>query len=197
MGLLGKTFKPKEGKDDYGWHARNLPHLDGEEMAQFVTFRLADSMPQAVLDKWREESKDDVEFRKRIEKYLDAGHGDCWLRMPEVAQAIADAIKFFDGKRFKLRAWVIMPNHAHILMVLREGEHLPEIMHSIKSYSALAANKLLGRKGQFWQHESFDRYIRNRKHFAAVVKYIEENPVKAGLCGSSEEWVFSSAYVAE
>lgn len=195
--MLDKNFKPKQGKDDYGWHSRKLPHLDGEEMAQFVTFRLADSMPQTVLDKWRAESEDDIEFRKRIEKYLDAGYGDCWLRMPEVAQVVADAIKFFDGERYELRAWVIMPNHAHILLILREGQHLPEIMHSIKSYSARAANKLIGRTGQFWQHESFDRYIRNRKHFVAVVKYIEDNPVKAGLCESPEAWRFSSAYNGE
>jgi putative DNA methylase len=192
--MLGKTFKPKEVKDDYGWHSRKLPHLDGEQMAQFVTFRLADSMPQAVLDKWREECEDDVDFRKRIEKYLDAGYGSCWLGIPEVAKVVADAMKFFDGKRYELRAWVIMPNHGHMLIVLRPGEHLPGIMHSIKSYSAKEANKLLGRTGQFWQHESFDRYIRSRKHFVAVVKYIEENPVKAGLCSSPEGWKFSSAY---
>ena len=192
--MLGKTFKPKEVKDDYGWHSRKLPHLDGEQMAQFVTFRLADSMPQAVLDKWREECEDDVDFRKRIEKYLDAGYGSCWLGIPEVAKVVADAMKFFDGKRYELRAWVIMPSHGHMLIVLRPGEHLPGIMHSIKSYSAKEANKLLGRTGQFWQHESFDRYIRSRKHFVAVVKYIEENPVKAGLCSSPEGWKFSSAY---
>jgi putative DNA methylase len=153
-------------------------------------------MPQRVLDKWREES-DDVEFRKKIEKYLDAGYGHCWLRIPEVAQVVADAIKFFDGKRYNLQAWVIMPNHAHILTVLFKGQHLPDVMHSIKSYSAQAATKLLGRKGQFWQHESFDRYIRKRKHFLSVVKYIEENPVKAGLCSSPGEWRLSSAFKGE
>jgi len=95
MGLLGKTFKSKEGKADYGWHSRKLPHLDGEQMAQFVTFRLADSMPQDVLDKWRHECDDDVDFRKRIEKYLDSGYGNCWLQLPHVARIVADAIKVF------------------------------------------------------------------------------------------------------
>lgn len=196
--MLDDDLKPKRGKDDYGWHSRKkLPHLDGECKAQFVTFRLVDSMPQSVLDKWRQESDDDEDFRKKIEKYLDAGSGCCWLRIPEVAQVVADAIKFFDGKRYKLRAWVIMPNHAHILLVLKEGEHLPKIMHSIKSFSAQEANKIMGRTGQFWQHESFDRYIRDNKHFASVVKYIEENPVNAGLCTLPEEWEFSSAYKGE
>ena len=66
-------------------------------------------------------------------------------------------------------------------------------MHSIKSYTAHEANKILGRSGQFWQPESFDRYIRNQKHFLSVIRYIENNPVKAGLCLRPEDWAYSSA----
>ncbi len=125
---------------------------------------------------------------------MDSGHGACWLRYPEIAAMVRDALRFHDGKKYDLKAWVIMPNHAHILLVPNEGEHLDKILHSIKSYTAQKANKLLGRSGQFWQHESFDRYIRNAKHYQAVVRYIEENPVKAGFCSTPEEWIFSSAY---
>ena len=87
-----------------------------------------------------------------------------------------------------------MPNHAHILLNPLNGYHLDEIEHSIKSYTANEANKLLGRRGQFWAIECFDRYIRDRRHFNAVVKYIENNPVKARLCRTPEEWEFSNAF---
>jgi REP element-mobilizing transposase RayT len=76
-----------------------------------------------------------------------------------------------------------------------EGHPLSEVMHSIKSYTAHEANRILGRKGRLWSVESFDRYIRDARHYRNTFKYIEENPVKAGLCGRAEDWEFSSAYV--
>ncbi len=188
------NFKPKTGPEDFGWHSRGkLPHLDAECFTQFVTFRLFDSMPQNVLDRWRKEEQDDVAFRKRIEAYLDAGYGACWLRRPAIARAVENAIKFADGTKYELHAWVIMPNHVHVLLTQMPARHLPDIMHSIKSFSAQQCNKMLGMSGQFWQRESFDRYIRTPKHFSSVISYIEENPVKAGLCEVPEEWEFSSA----
>lgn len=192
---LGKDYKPKNSNEDFGWHSRKLPHLDSNVHTQFVTFRLSDSMPQELIDQWREESRSDATFRKKVEAYLDAGFGNCWLRMPKIAEIVASAIKHFDGKRYKLHAWIVMPNHVHILFTQYENEHLPEIMHSIKSYTAQMANRSLGLKGQFWQHESFDRYIRDGRHFKAVVKYIEMNPVKARLCELPEECRFGSAFV--
>ena len=192
---LDNNFKPKKDRSDYGWHSRNiLPHLDAEGWTQFVTFRLHDSMPQTVLDKWREESTTDAQFRKRVERYLDAGKGECLLGMPGVAEIVANSIKFHAGGKYRLHAWVLMPNHGHLMLTPFPKMHLPDIMHSIKSYSAQMANKHLGRTGQFWQHESFDRYIRNRRHFDAVVRYIEMNPVKAGLCSEAKQWKFGSAF---
>lgn len=87
-----------------------------------------------------------------------------------------------------------MPNHIRFLATPFENVELREIAHSIKSYTAHEANKLLNCQGQFWQHEPFDRYIRNRKHFANVIRYIENNPVKAGLWEKPEDWKFSSAF---
>ncbi len=87
-----------------------------------------------------------------------------------------------------------MPNHFHIAFRQKPGVLLEKIMHSIKSFTAQEANKLLGRQGKFWQEEYFDRYIRDGRHFAAVVRYIEMNPVKAGLCERPEDWKYSSAY---
>lgn len=193
--IFDNNFKPKKDRGDYGWHSRQkLPHMDAESWTQFVTFRLHDSMPQSLLDRWRKESVSDAQFRRSIEKYLDAGVGECFLANPSVAGIVASSIKFHAGKKYDLHAWVLMPNHGHLMLTPRAKMHLPDIMHSIKSYSAQMANKLLGRSGQFWQHESFDRYIRNRRHFNAVVRYIEMNPVNAGLCGKPEEWKFGSAY---
>lgn len=189
------NFKPKLDRDDYGWHDRGyLPHFDGPQQTQFVTFRLYDSLPQSVLERYRTECSEDSKFRKSIERYLDTGYGACWLRIPEVATIVRDSLKFNDGTKYRLISWVLMPNHVHLLLTPNENVHLSDILHSIKSFTAQKANKLLGRKGQFWQHESFDRYIRGYRHFAAVVRYIEQNPVKARLCHKPEEWVFSSAF---
>ena len=87
-----------------------------------------------------------------------------------------------------------MPNHVHILLTPMPDVTVSDIMHSIKSYTAHEANKLLNRKGQFWAKEYFDRYIRDYRHFASTIKYIENNPVKAKLCDSPEKWLYGSAY---
>ncbi len=191
---MDHNFKLKGSKEEFGWYKpRNLPHLDADGFCQFVTFRLHDSMPREVIEKWRVEATDEVAFRKRVEQYLDAGHGECWLRRPDVAAAVESTLLFYDKKHYDLHAWVIMLNHVHVLFTTYAGVHLPDILRSIKSYSASAANKLIGRTGQFWQHDSFDRYIRNVRHYQAIVRYIEMNPVRAGLCTRAEEWPFSSA----
>ncbi len=200
------NFKPRDEETKQGWYSRGyLPHFDGGETAQFITARLFDSMPQEVLENWRDELKTqnadktetDAIFRKRVEAYLDQGDGSCFLRDERVANVVKDALLFHDEKKYQLRAWVIMPNHIHILLTPNAGFALNEIVHSIKSFTANEANKILNRKGIFWQHESFDRYIRNAEHFANVIKYIENNPVKAKLCVNPEDWKFSSAFGLE
>ena len=90
-----------------------------------------------------------------------------------------------------------MPNHVHLLAAPRFRYSLSDIMHSIKSYTAQEANKILGRKGRFWFEDYFDRYVRNAKHFENAVNYIAGNPVRAGLCVSAREWQFGSAWVRE
>lgn len=183
-----------------GWHSRGyIPHFDGGEIAQTVTFRLADSLPRSVLERWTielahlEEKDIELERRLRIESYLDKGTGDAWLKSPEVASLVQNALLYFDGQRYRLPAWVIMPNHIHVLLVPGPGRSLSSILHSWKSFTSNEANKLLGRAGEFWQEDYFDRYIRNAKHFADAIDYIENNPVKAGLCARKADWKFSSA----
>ncbi|MBX3290297.1 MAG: transposase [Acidobacteria bacterium] len=184
-----------------GWYTRGyLPHFDaGPFRTQFITFRLFDSLPQNVLRRIKQE----LELRKPenisretfilAERYLDKGYGACFLKRLDVATMVRDALLKYHLERYRLDAWVIMPNHAHLLLRPLEGHMYEKIMHSIKSYTASEANKLLGRKGAFWMREAFDRYIRDDEHYRRVVRYIENNPVKAGLCGLPEEWEFSSA----
>jgi putative DNA methylase len=194
--MSDSDFKRKHGREDFGWYSRGyIPHFDGgSELPQFITFRLADSMPKIVIERWLKEGLLDIEFRKRIERYLDAGAGKCWLRQPAVAEIVRAALLYHNGSKYDLVVWVIMPNHVHLLLVPAAGVHLPEILHSIKSFTAQQANKLLNRSGSFWQRESFDRYIRNERHFRNVIKYIEENPVKARLCKTAGKWRYGSAF---
>ncbi|QQS40276.1 MAG: transposase [Acidobacteriota bacterium] len=193
-------FQPKGLKSNLGWYDRGyIPHFEGGEIAQFLTYRLADSMPANVLDRWRKEldsgsEADDTRFRKRVELYLDRGHGECWLRDPRIAELVEDNLLFHDGKKYDLKSWVVMPNHVHVLLTPLKDVELGSIAHSLKSYVAHRANRILGRQGRFWQPEVFDRYIRNQRHFANVIRYIERNPVKAHLCHEPSDWRYSSAY---
>ncbi len=186
-----------------GWYSRGyVPHFDGGQIPQLVTFRLIDSFPTECLSEWAVELaamglvKAECERRRRIEKYLDKGFGSAWLSLPEIAEIILQALRCFNGERYLLHAWIVMPNHVHVLLTPGAGESLSQILHSWKSFTANKANSVLGRTGSFWQREYFDRAIRNEEHFAAAIEYIENNPVKAGLCEAPAEWRFSSVSIA-
>ena len=191
-----------EPQEPSGWHSRGfLPHFDaGEWRWQFITLHLGDALPQGVIERWRQElahslAKDSdfgLELRRKIEHYLDKGYGECYLRNERVAEMMQNSLLHFDEKRYELKAWVIMPNHTHFLLKPHEGFSLSSIVHSIKSFTALEANKIIGKRGQFWQEDYFDRYIRDNEHFGKTVWYIENNPVKAGLCEKPSDWRFGS-----
>ncbi|HMT08066.1 MAG TPA: primosomal protein N' [Pyrinomonadaceae bacterium] len=176
-----------------------LPHFDGEAV-QFVTFRLGDSLPKPVLEEIKlkmKHGKIDLEhekYRQEIENYLDNGAGECILRDPRVAQILQETILEEAGFSIDLKAWVIMPNHAHILFRMIAGDDLAGLMKRIKGISARRINELLGRKGKVWQADYFDRFIRSGKHYTNTLQYIENNPVAAKLVDSPEKWKFSSAY---
>jgi REP element-mobilizing transposase RayT len=183
-----------------GWHARGyLPHLDDPDQIQSVNFRLADAMPQPLVDAWLEELKTleekdrRRELLRRVEKYLDAGHGSCALKMPEAARIVESALLFFHEDRYVLHAWTVMPNHVHVLFQPLPARRLGEILTSWKSFTSNKINRLLGREGRFWFPEYFDRFMRNEEHFWNEVAYIENNPVAAGLCRRPEDWTFSSS----
>jgi REP element-mobilizing transposase RayT len=184
-----------------GWHSRGyLPHFDAGEVPQSITFRLAESIPGSLLRQWREEAKlagagataADRE-RLRIETYLNQGIGPTWLAEPRIGGLVEGALLHFDGSRYRLHAWVIMPNHVHVVITPKADAAIPRIVASWKSYTATGANALLLRSGPFWQEDYFDRFIRDERHFAAAIRYVEHNPVEAGLCIRPEAWAFSSA----
>jgi putative DNA methylase len=184
-----------------GWRSRGyLPHFDGITLPQFVTCHLADSLPTKVIDRWKQEFKhlkyehEQILLQRRIEKYLDQGYGQASLKVPQVAEMVQNSLLKFDGTRYRLFAWVVMPNHVHSLLTRSETFELEKLFHSIKSYTAHEANKILGRQGEFWMEEYFDRYIRNEHHFRKTVEYIENNPVKAKLCEKPSDWPYSSAF---
>src|SRR3954471_12785355 len=161
-----------------GWHSRGyLPHFDSQDLIQFVTYRLADSLPLEALD--RIQSSDRPESLR--DELLDRGSGACWLRLPQIAQIIEQSFLAFDGDRYRLHAWTIMPNHVHLLFSVLARSTLSDIVASWKKFTARQSNQLLGRSGPFWQADYWDRFVRNEAHFNATVDYIDNNPVKAGL----------------
>lgn len=178
-----------------GWYSHGfIPHFDAPGAWQFITYRLADSVPANLRREWEaiRQLEDEREKFRRMERHLDAGYGGCALRDPRIAQLVQDNLWFHDGRSYRLLAWVIMPNHVHLLAELRQP--LGVVLKNWKSYTASDANKLLGAVGQtFWQADYFDRYIRDRDHCRRTVRYIENNPVKPGLARVPDEWLWSSA----
>ena len=143
-----------------GWRSRGyLPHFDVPGVRQMITYRLADAMPASRRHEWEPllAIEDEREKRIKMESYLDAGHGECLLRLPEIAALVQENLLHFDGTRYRLLAWVVMPNHVHALIEIAQMP-LAEILHGWKSYTGKAANRLLKRTGDFWQAEYFDRY---------------------------------------
>lgn len=181
-------------------HRGYLPHIEGAEY-QAITYRLADSLPVEAMKQIKQSSRTDKKRRIEIEKYLDAGHGACLLRKPEIARIILNNWQHFDGKRCHILAYVIMPNHVHILIQVLHSYRLSRIVQSWKSYTAKAISRLIQRDkltwkagDQIWQPDYWDRYIRNDTHLNSTIGYIHQNPVKAGLVTSSKAWPWSSIH---
>jgi REP element-mobilizing transposase RayT len=169
-------------------HSRGrLPHWQVDEAVYFVTFRLEDSLPFHVVLSLKEErervlrealssdrAKLDLAFSMRLDEQLDHGHGSCVLR--DYGELVSNGLRHFDGDRYQLHAWCVMPNHVHVLMHIAHGGDLPKIVHSWKSYTAHKIGL-----GRIWQREYFDRLIRSPQEFADTQGYIRSNPAKAGL----------------
>lgn len=137
-------------------------------------------------------------YSEKVERYLDAGYGSCYMKDGRIARVVAHALLHFEGQRYNLAAWCVMPNHVHAVIQPFAGiantggtpvprSELPDILHSWKSFTAKEANKLLRRAGDFWQAEYYDHLIRDEADFRHSVRYVLENPIKAGL--KNWQWV--------
>jgi putative transposase len=178
-----------------GWHERGyLPHRDEPGLIQFVTFRLTDSYPEALRLEWEHlwKIENDRDRRTQLEAYLDKGRGSCLLHQPEVAGMVEAALRFFHGQRYDLRAWAMMPNHAHALFKVGTMP-MAEVVEGWKKYTAHEVNKRLGREGTLWEADYWDTFMRNSAHELQTIRYIEINPCKAHLVLNPNEWPWSSA----
>ncbi len=172
-------------------YRRRLPHIHPDGAHLFVTWRLYGSLPIAPPDVIYATPGHAFAAEDRA---LGEGHGWLWLSDTRVARQMVEAIRIGENRKqlYELQAWVVMPNHVHMLILPRVA--LPRITHWIKGTTAKEANSLLGRTGEpFWQDESYDHWVRNEREFQRIVAYIEENPVSAGLVTKPEDWPWSSA----
>ncbi|MEI8292775.1 MAG: transposase [bacterium] len=165
---------------------------------QFVTWRLADALPQGLLKEWMEEraiwlglhpspwsEETEREYRRhfsqRMEQWLDAGHGACILGQAEFSEIVEKTLRHFDGVKFDLIAYVIMPNHIHLIVKPTKEKNLSKLVQGWKSWSAREINRRLGQEGTVWQEEYWDRLVRDEAHLERCIRYIANNPAKAGL----------------
>ena len=179
-------------------HHNRLPHWQQGDKFVFVTWRLGDSLPQAKLDQWREEQKLWLKhhprpwnsqtarryrnrFSGRINDWLDQGNGSSILRDPALAKIVADSLRHFDGRRYELESFIVMPNHVHVLFRPLGSNRLGDILRSWKLFTARRINQKTGRSAKLWQKDYWDRLIRHETHFLQCLEYIRENPAKAGL----------------
>jgi REP element-mobilizing transposase RayT len=169
-----------------------LPHWRQEGVIYFVTFHLADSLPQSWLERLRHEKElwlrhnpeprtlaQQVEYHERFTKSvdhrLDAGHGRCILAKPTCKAVMESSLLHFDGVRYELGEFIVMPNHVHAIVFPTGTHQLTQILHSWKSFSAHQFNRILGSSGQIWHRESFDHIVRSERHLAKFEAYIRNN----------------------
>ena len=170
-----------------------LPHWTQQDCVQFVTFRLADSLPQTRLREYRQEKEQwlnahpkpwdeamqreyDNTFTAVMDRWIDAGYGECILKEKAVRDAVTEPIMHFDGDRYDIHAYVIMPNHVHVLTSPLPGFPLDKTVQSWKRYSAHDINMLTCRTGSVWESRYFDRLIRSVGDYGAKLDYIIGNP---------------------
>lgn len=206
--------------DETVYHRRHLPHFYPPNSVYFVTPRLAGPLPRFRIDEIQEQRELLQTQKQRISKRApEAGgfEGDLrrldriletadpkrlWLSDRRIADLVAEAIRFRNGKEYDLVAYTIMPNHAHIVFGIGAPDLLEpvgqidnlsnkpvsKIMQSLKRHTAREANKILGRKGAFWQDESYDHVIRNSEELERIILYVLHNPVKAGFVKNWRDW---------
>jgi len=204
------VFQPFDPGADVERSSRFMPHWFQSGITVFITFRTADSLSKKVLELWHRELLDWLrrrdlptelafgperldeldqahrnefqKLRKQIwQRHLDDCHGACVLKQPELAKEVAQSLQHFDGERYDLDSFVVMPNHVHVLVQFRPPTTMRQQLTSWLRFSAKQINQRLGQKGVFWQSEPFDHLVRSAEQFEYLQRYIAENPKKAKL----------------
>jgi putative transposase len=206
--MLGECFDPRS---EFLISEHFRPHWAQAGAVVFITFRTNDSIPRAVLERWDREKrewlksrlhdadgrthwsvmvqalgeKDRTEFHKKFnrcrETYLDTCHGRCLLKRPELAEIVGESLLSFDGERYRMGDFVVMPNHVHLLAVFPTADAMHDQCDSWLHYTAFRINQTIGEKGKFWQQEVFDHLVRNPEQYEYLRQYIADNPKKARL----------------
>lgn len=179
-------------------YERHLPHWRQEGATYFVTFRLADALPQeklAFLQRLRAEwerthpsprsegdwSRFARQYAEHVERWTDEGHGACWFRDTRWQNELAERLLHFQNERHFTSCYVIMPNHCHAIVQPKPNYELEDLLQGVKSMTAKAIHRDQGTSGSLWQQESFDRIVRDEEHLWRVIQYIGQNPSKAKL----------------
>ncbi len=203
------------------YYRRHLPHWQPPNATLFVTFRLAGSLPQSVIEQFRQDRvtaiRKSAQIKDKIQRERQAdfddrrafGHWDealdhysespSWLGQPEIAEIVAEALHYRNGKVYDLLAYCIMPNHVHVVFVVgriaspsyqvnEDPIPLQTILQSLKRRTARQANLKLGRQGTFWQEENYDHVPRDSPETDRIIRYVLNNPVKAGFVDRWEDW---------
>lgn len=204
--MLGELFDPKA---ELFIHEHSRPHWTQAGAVVFITFRTYDSIPRTVLQRWEREKqdwlnrrgydaanhwsvvvptlteKDRADFYRQFnhcrEDFLDTCHGRCLLHRSELAQIVAESLMHFDGERYRMGDFIIMPTHVHLLAAFPTAEAMTEQCDSWLHYTAFQINRVIGEKGKFWQQEPFDHLVRSLEQYECLRQYIADNPRKAGL----------------
>jgi len=197
------------------FYRNNLPHYQPEGAVFAISFRLAFSLPRIILEQLKAEKTEydkiseklsgkekesyAFEFKRKyfedFDRFIGKYQSDSdWLKNVQIAEIVKNSLLFLDKKKYLLHCFTIMPNHLHLIIepVMKNNNwfSIADILHSLKSYTAMECNKKLCRKGQFWQHGHYDHMIRDDDDYNYQVNYIKNNPVKAGLVKHLEEWEY-------
>lgn len=218
MTTIMKFFDPN---DDLLITQRGLPHWAQDGRVVFITWRMNDSLPVEVLNTWRaqrtswlaqrnidpqipgwkkqlhalppaEVAEFHETFTESWHQLLDQGHGSCALREPKCAAIVRDSLLHFDGDRYQMHSFVIMPNHLHLLVTFSDREAMLAQCESWKRFTGTQLNRLLGTTGRFWQQDAFDHLVRHQAQYHRLLRYLAENPIKARL--NPGEYVLYSSH---
>jgi REP element-mobilizing transposase RayT len=176
------------------FYQRRLPHGDTVGQPVFVTFRLHDSLPFSRV--FPPARLNGGKAFVAMDRLLDqARTGPFFLRQPDIADLVVSALRAGEERfhRYQLHSYAVMPNHVHILVTPSVAS--PKWLGPLKGFCAHECNRILGRTGQpFWQDESYDHLVRSEIEFGRIQRYIEQNPVTAGLASMAEQFPWSSAF---